>query len=167
MSLQFLLSSTVFPKLFLIAYRLWGTYCHQSPCSTLFQENIFNQISFDQKFRNLDLTQKRYVQMAVRNYKASTQECRNLFSGVDQELICPYRPTRSLRSESKNLCSSLPHSHLREQVVQRRNRNPLERPAARNARCWEPLPRSQDCWKLTFLILSFLKIVVQYVLSVF
>jgi len=84
-----------------------------------------------------------------------------------QELICPYRPTRSLRSESKNLCSSLPHSHLREQVVQRRNRNPLERPAARNARCWEPLPRSQDCWKLTFLILSFLKIVVQYVLSVF
>ena len=103
MSLQFLLSSTVFPKLFLIAYRLWGTYCHQSPCSTLFQENIFNQISFDQKFRNLDLTQKRYVQMAVRNYKASTQECRNLFSGVDQELICPYRPTRSLRSESKNL----------------------------------------------------------------
>jgi len=102
-SLQFLLSSTVFPKLFLIAYRLWGTYCHQSPCSTLFQENIFNQISFDQKFRNLDLTQKRYVQMAVRNYKASTQECRNLFSGVDQELICPYRPTRSLRSESKNL----------------------------------------------------------------
>jgi len=35
-------------------------FCHHtlSPRTTLLQENAFNQISFDQKFRKPDLTQK-------------------------------------------------------------------------------------------------------------
>ena len=41
--------------------------------------------------------------------------------------------------QKPSLCSSLSHSHLRQQVVHRRNCNPLERPAAGSARCWEPL----------------------------
>jgi len=44
-------------------------FCHHtlSPRTTLLQENAFNQISFDQKFRKPDLTQKWHV-VAVRNY---------------------------------------------------------------------------------------------------
>jgi len=34
----------------------------EKPGTTVFQETVFNQISFDQILRKLDLTQKRHVQ---------------------------------------------------------------------------------------------------------
>jgi len=40
----------------------WSTIWGPVQCTTLFQENLFNQTPLDQAFRKLDSTQKRHVQ---------------------------------------------------------------------------------------------------------
>ena len=55
------------------------------------------------------------------------------------DLSLPPHTLIAFWKQKPSLCSSLPHSHLRQQVVYRRNRYPLERPAAGSARRCEPL----------------------------
>ena len=85
--------------------------------------------------------------------------------GVDplylQELICPYRPTRSLRSESIDLyvpaCRTATYGNrlFTVETAILWNDLPQEVEELRTS------PRVKDCSKLTFLILPFLKIYVQ------
>jgi len=79
-----------------------------------------------------------------------------------QELICPYRPTCSLRSESKNLlyvpaCRTATYGNrlFTVETAILWNDLPQEVEELRTS------PRVKDCSKLTFLILPFLKIYVQ------
>ena len=54
-------SSSYFPNVSIFLLTALGGH-PENIGTTLFQENVFNQISFDQIFRKLDLTQKRHVQ---------------------------------------------------------------------------------------------------------
>ena len=60
------------------------------PGTNLFQENAFNQLSLDQKFRKLDVTQKRHVQNGGEKHtghcktrRKHTQKCKILWTEPD------------------------------------------------------------------------------------
>jgi len=55
----------MFPKLFVIAYQFVGPVL--STRNTLFQEKSVCQITFDQKFGKLELTQMRHKQIGCEN----------------------------------------------------------------------------------------------------
>ena len=85
-----------------------------------------------------------------------------------QELICPYRPTRSLRSESKNFLYVLVfHTATYGNTLFTGETVILWNDLPQEVRDAENLSSFKRLLKTHFLFLPFLQIVVQHVLSVF
>ena len=101
------------------AVRRWGHYLYSRPFTLTDQRSL--AFMFDQRNRG-----------KIKNPKIHAWR-------AELGMFAYEVKHRSGKENVASLCSSLQHSHLRQQVVYRRNRYPLERPAVGSARCCEPL----------------------------